>query len=250
MIRRLLPFRFIRLWRAARLLQSPKKPSGVVLGYHYVTEASSVGNDLYTVSQRNFDQHVRMIKKWFLPVVCRKLNTPHSSKMHKTVITFDDGRQNNHDFAFPILRKYGVAATFFVSPGLVGQPGFMNWDTIKNLAHHGMEIGCHGYAHEDFSQLPPETGREFLQKAKAEFSHHLSEPVVSMAFPHGNMPALGSGFGDILNDLGFSRAFGFDGKALNESSDPYSISRYMAVDVTGITLLENLAELIARSQTT
>ncbi|MBI3302968.1 MAG: polysaccharide deacetylase family protein [Deltaproteobacteria bacterium] len=38
------------------------------------------------------------------------------------VLTFDDGMYNNLAFAYPILRKYRIPATFFVVPGLVSTP--------------------------------------------------------------------------------------------------------------------------------
>lgn len=35
-------------------------------------------------------------------------------------VTFDDGFQNNYTAAFPILQRYGIPATFYLSTGLIG----------------------------------------------------------------------------------------------------------------------------------
>jgi peptidoglycan/xylan/chitin deacetylase (PgdA/CDA1 family) len=35
------------------------------------------------------------------------------------VLTFDDGLRNNYTVAYPILKRYGLPATFFVCPGLI-----------------------------------------------------------------------------------------------------------------------------------
>jgi len=47
------------------------------------------------------------------------------------VITFDDGYKDNLTIAAPILRKYGVPATFFVATGFVGT-GKMKWEDELN----------------------------------------------------------------------------------------------------------------------
>src|SRR5438270_11059610 len=37
----------------------------------------------------------------------------------RVALTFDDGLRNNVEVAYPILRKLGLTATFYVCPGLI-----------------------------------------------------------------------------------------------------------------------------------
>lgn len=81
--------------------------------------------------------------------------------MEKALITFsfDDGRVDNYTIAFPILKKYGLPATFNITTGFVegkfeegkltpASP--MNLDMVKRLyADDTMEIAGHGYWHKN-----------------------------------------------------------------------------------------------------
>src|SRR5689334_2504048 len=55
------------------------------------------------------------------------------------VLTFDDGYSDAYTMVYPVLKARHMTATFFIITGEVGQPGFLTWDEIKEMAANGME---------------------------------------------------------------------------------------------------------------
>lgn len=92
----------------------------IVLMYHGVIDVD-VDVDLpdwCILRKENFDKQVKFLVENFK--VVSLLDAVDSLKNDTitgptAVITFDDGYQNNHDIAFPILEKYHAPATIFVS---------------------------------------------------------------------------------------------------------------------------------------
>src|SRR3954466_9508743 len=70
----------------------------------------------------------------------------------RVALTFDDGLRNNVDVAYPILRKLGLSATFFVCPGLIDR-------------------GCWLWNHEARERL-----RSVPGQALAELARHVGAP--------------------------------------------------------------------------
>ncbi len=72
------------------------------------------------------------------------------------VVTFDDGYEDGYTDAFPILRRLGFVATYFVIGGRIGDPGQLTVGEMKELVAAGNEIGNHTLTHADLRVLSPE----------------------------------------------------------------------------------------------
>jgi len=67
------------------------------------------------------------------------------------VLTFDDGYRDAYEYAFPLLKKYGMNGTFFVISDFInsGNPAYLTWDMVKEMSASGMSIESHTRSHPD-----------------------------------------------------------------------------------------------------
>src|SRR5690606_3817506 len=92
--------------------------------------------DLVSATPEDFRAQMRHVAQRFHPVSCREvvaaLDGGPALPRDPVLVTFDDGYDDNHAIAFPILRALGVPATFFVATGHIdsGLPYAYDW-----LAH-------------------------------------------------------------------------------------------------------------------
>ena len=64
------------------------------------------------------ERQLGLVKLAF-PVVPLDELLKKKARRARVALTFDDGLRSNVEVAYPILRKLGLAATFFVCPGLI-----------------------------------------------------------------------------------------------------------------------------------
>jgi peptidoglycan/xylan/chitin deacetylase (PgdA/CDA1 family) len=113
------------------------------------------------------------------------------------VLTFDDGYQSVYREAFPVLQRYEMSATIFVTtgehrpsgpgqrlPSCEHQP-MLNWGEIREMHHWGVEIGAHTCTHPDLTRLPTEKIQAELCDSKAIIEDMLGAAVRSFAYPYG-----------------------------------------------------------------
>jgi peptidoglycan/xylan/chitin deacetylase (PgdA/CDA1 family) len=102
------------------------------------------------------------------------------------IITFDDGWEETYTVGFPILRKYGLSATFFIPANWVENlDGTLSWAQIEEMDRAGMEIGSHTMTHPYLIKSTPEMLTWELENSKARLEKHTSKPVIALAYPFG-----------------------------------------------------------------
>jgi len=88
-----------------------------------------------------------------------EVNLPVKADVGKGVlsIAFDDGRQSQYDYAYPLLQQYGIHATFYVISSYIsdfsGYTSYMSISELENLQANGNEIGSHSVDHPNFLSL-------------------------------------------------------------------------------------------------
>lgn len=102
-------------------------------------------------------------------------------------ITFDDGYKDNYTNALPILKKYNIPATIFVTTGYVNKriSPYMNWHEIKNMAEAGVFIGAHTVSHKILSELSERETMDEITSSKDEIEQTLNRRIISFAYPVG-----------------------------------------------------------------
>ncbi len=102
-------------------------------------------------------------------------------------ITFDDGFDSDIELAAPLLQARGLTATFFVCAGLLGAPGRLNADQVRQLSDAGMSIGSHGWAHTNWRTLADDQAiHQEVVQARDVLSHTLGgSPIDAVALPYG-----------------------------------------------------------------
>jgi peptidoglycan/xylan/chitin deacetylase (PgdA/CDA1 family) len=108
--------------------------------------------------------------------------------------TFDDVPASTCDVGVPILERYGIRGTFYISGGGCGAPSpcgpLATVDQLKLLHANGHELGCHTFTHFAVSRVDGrdlasdlERNRAFLMGISREAPRNFAYPYGDMSFP-------------------------------------------------------------------
>lgn len=112
-----------------------------------------------------------------------------SASTREVVLTFDDGYADFLSHAAPVLRDYGMTATLFVCPGLLGRAlnelPVLDSGAIAEAHATGFEIGAHSMSHQALDRLSPARALADVLDCKRMLEDRLGAPVTSFAYPFG-----------------------------------------------------------------
>jgi peptidoglycan/xylan/chitin deacetylase (PgdA/CDA1 family) len=228
------------------------------LEYHYVDETGSS----LSVSPTAFRDHLRLIREEGFTSLSADAFAERVSSgkcgAKEVFITFDDGFENFHAHAAPLLAEFGMTATVFVVTDLAGQPPvwltqdrpaierfmsrfnlspedkrlydrsmeyfatcrLMTWDQVADVRRLGMDVHSHTASHPFLSQVPKERLTEELSKSRRTLKDRLGVDVDLVCYPYGDCD---DAVAAAARDAGYR--VGFVSGRLNSERDLFRVGR-------------------------
>ena len=102
-------------------------------------------------------------------------------------LTVDDGTDDFRTTVLPILLRFHLPATLYVSPERIGSQGFLGWGDLAQVAKAGIRIGSHGMDHRSLAGLGYSELWHQVSGSRQILEERLGEEVRFMAYPFGTV---------------------------------------------------------------
>lgn len=158
-------------------------------------------------------------------------------------ITFDDGYQDNVQYALPIIAELGFVATFFVVAGMVqsgtaaeSSEGYrlcssrpmMNVQDLQTLVNEGMEVGSHTMTHQMMTRVlarSSESAEYELAESKKILEDVVGNQVSSFSYPNGQRWAFSRETRALIKAHGYLAACTTMWRSIQQNSDIFELPR-------------------------
>lgn len=179
--------------------------SPLILAYHSISQDRS---DNLSLHVDHFEDQLLWLKRqgYHSTTISKYLQSDKSRADKIVILTFDDGYLDNYTFVFPLLKKYGFCASFFLVADYVGtdrifwwdkenaqQAGtdlpfqMMDWTHVQELIDSGMEIGSHTLSHPDLTGISQEQCWQEISASRAAIGARIGQPVQAFCYPYGSL---------------------------------------------------------------
>lgn len=169
-------------------------------------------------------------------------------------VTFDDGFRDNYLYAFEILKKHRLKATFFLVTKYIGTDILfpwmtlddraredirvnrerwlpLSWEDVREMMKYGMEFGTHTHTHRvSLSRMSQEeAGREIEESTRAFKEKTGASPSV-FSYPHGTFKDYDGRHIEMLKAHGYRAAVTTNTGRNGGSEDPFRIRRIIVYE--------------------
>ena len=217
----------------------------VVLAYHSVAAEPTRASTARSV----FQSHLGWIAEHCEVVAFERLasaGVQRGDGSRPTVaITFDDGYEDNHRDALPLLASHGLPATFFITTGLVDRDELalarlrrawgprerslrpISIEQLREMDSAGMAFGAHSRTHPNLRMLDENALMNEIAGSRDRLEEILQRRVSAFAYPFGDARFhISATAVAVAATNGFTSAATIDYRGVSRTTDPLLIPRF------------------------
>lgn len=222
-------------------LRNAWRPGLRILMYHRVAPLAAY--DQLTVSPARFAQQMQELAQHPVVSLEEGLRALRSGPLRAPLIavTFDDGYLDNLTEALPVLQRYGIPATIFVTTQFCdqalshpryGDPGaqrlHLNWDEVATLARTpGITIGSHTLTHPYLPTISDALAQQEIATSREIISTHLQRSTDYFCYPSGDLSAREL---QIVRQAGYAAAVSVAPGVNGQNADVFQLKRTEITD--------------------
>jgi peptidoglycan/xylan/chitin deacetylase (PgdA/CDA1 family) len=168
-----------------------------ILTYHSIDESGSP----ISMSEGVFRSQIAWLAKGHVRVVSLDTLLRMPSDANAVTLTFDDGFVNFGDIAAPLLAEHGLPSTLFVVTDAAGRTNrwngqsgrgvpelpLLNWDSLRRLADHGVDLGAHTRTHPDLAKASKEQQHDEIVGSAERIFFETGRTPTAFAYPYGSL---------------------------------------------------------------
>ncbi len=169
-------------------------------------------------------------------------------------VTFDDGFKDNYIYAFPILEKYQLKATFLLTTKYIdnnapfpwmpmdngGKNDFLknrerwlplSWKEVGEMMESGMQFGTHTHTHGDsLSNLSLDEAKTEIEESTRTFFEKTGVRPELFSYPHGTFKDYGMAHIDMLKKNDYKAALTTNMGRNSASQDLFHLKRIVVYE--------------------
>lgn len=147
------------------------------------------------------------------------ITTWYQDKAGAVSVSFDDASFTQYMFAYPVLERYGIKATFGIvgewvreQPAMSAEPDQfeikkMGWQQLGELSEHGHELAAHGYLHRRYDKYAPVDSLAVLMtRIRSLIESRTGQRVFTIHYPYSyasfNIPVAAAEAGYLFGRTG------------------------------------------------
>ena len=211
----------------------------LIICYHCIKD--EMNSYLRPTKVADFERQMRYLSKAYHPVSLEQIARYIQDKMplpsKAIAVTLDDGYLDNYENAYPILKKYHIPATVFLTTNFIGtgeiprwEKGYytdektlmLSWKQVREMSDGGISFGSHTLTHPFLARIPRQQVEKEIHLSKDIIEQQIGKPINTMAYPSGNF---NSDVKALVKEAGYSAAVSTFAGHNSPLDDVYALKR-------------------------